>query len=434
MTSSLPLLFFLFFAADFRLVRSCCEPESGNRDHYICAPDCDEFPQGWGHGVDDVAVTGGQFQNLHSFSFPSTVRVVSLRRCSFEQIDYDSFDQDRLVTVKFEAVDIGWIRPDAFTDARFRYSDDFSTGGPDDQSLQFLNCTIGRLSVNSFNMVSGLKKLSFVNTKIASVEDTGMIGEIFRQVEMEEGIIELASVTVIDVKGFPRIDRIMNVSEVHIEDLHQYALSNDLVDPEVHTHTLKSSTFNITQENLSTQNYDDVILSWSDVTVHCGDDIDWLMKDKDSIPGEMLNSLVCNGPERLVGEHVADLSEEEWEGHVPTVATSDDDSGVGFAVLLIIIMLGIILAVGVLVMIVMLYRCQRSRTESSLTVVMTDVKRRQNEELPPSYTSSASQDQFDMRDDDVTKVVPGDSDAVPTVAGVVNPVYHEEAPPYEHIK
>ena len=395
--------------ADVKPASSCCEEIED--DHYVCEDGCREFPDFFFSTPTNVSVTGGDFDVIPWWSFPSYGKIITLRNFRVGSIDEEAFDDtlDRVFTILFDGITIGRIKSKAFDRVHFRPTNEFPTGGEDDQSIKFINCKILSLHNNAFYGITGLKKLTFENTFIGSTERAE---RTFNQVEMEGGLVELKHVTVNNKQGFPHLDRIKNVSEVYIEDLHQYALSNDLVDPEVHTHTLKSSTFNITQENLSNQNYDDVILSWSDVTVHCGDDIDWLMKDKDSIPDEMLNSLVCNGPERLAGEHVADLSEEEWEdedtpGNEEPDYPGDEepdspgdiiqDSGnsqTGVAVILIIVV-GIIVAIGLLVLIVTLFRNRMKYPESALTVVMTDAKKRPQVELPPPYiiSSSAGQDE-----------------------------------------
>ena len=307
-----------------RLVASCCDDRE-HSGHYICEDGCRQFPW-WSYGSTNISITGGDFRYISMFAFPDTAKIITIRQCSIGYIDSQAFNRLKcLFVLKFQDVIVGRINSDAFNDLEFKVTEEFPTRTEDDLSFQFLSSTLGIIETNAFRSINLVKQLTFTDVTITAADN-----EAFRDVTMaDEGHISLRNVIAHSPQGFPGIDRIRNVSEVYIEDLHQYALSNDLVDQEVHTHTLKSSTFNITQENLSNQNYDDVILYWSDVTVHCGDDIDWLMKDKDSIPGEMLNSLVCNGPERLAGEHIADLSEEEWLGIAETTPTIDDAKTTG---------------------------------------------------------------------------------------------------------
>ena len=353
----------------------CCDFKD---EVYICE-DCTNFPRIDPNAV-HVEILNSHFCDIPEESFPPEVESITMRDCHIQTIKKCAFEKlDQLETIALDSVTISKIENSAFHDLEFT---DVKMSAPTERSvLRFTSCAIGEIEEGAFDRIKNVNDILFEDTTIGSCDDHS-----FDEVTMgtQLGTVSLRSVTVGDGDEFLNMDDIFNVHEVNIEDLVQKTLSRSLIGGSHPVrHSMSSSTFSEIDEDLSEDNYEQMEIMWSDINVHCGEDIEWLITDKTSVPPEMLNSLVCTGPGDLNGQKVADLEEADW-----AEAVSSSDLSV---VVIIAIVIGVLILLLVLIAFVV-YCVRKNRPPAPIVtptvpiaVVIANEKKTEGDDAPPSY-------------------------------------------------
>ena len=338
--------------ADLQATNPCCV-ETSSLDYFICEGLC-EFPPFSPDAV-EVSVEGGVFDAILSDHFPDSVQTIIIRNCAISNISSGAFKQlGNLVHVEFYNTTLNTIEGNAFKDLVFK-SPPTAIQTDVVLSLMFNHCVIRVLDKDAFNNIGGVELLQFSDTVISSAHKS-----TFKNIDMQDGLIELTDVTVLDDDDFLNLAFITSVTETRIEGLIQNKLSSSLLNWSGQQHTLFNSSFVDIDEDLSERSYDEDGLSWSQVDIYCGEDIEWLMEDRSSIPEEMLNSLYCNGPLHLVGQMVSELDEDEWRDEVFSVDSDDSVSTLVISIIIVCVIVVILLVLGL----VLYCKKQQKKNES----------------------------------------------------------------------
>ena len=322
----------------------CCIESSAN--HFICQGSC-QFPQ-FTPDATEVSVVGGYFAHIDSHHFPGTVQTILIIGSTIDDIDSHAFYKLRnLVHIEFYKTQITRIREDAFTDLVFK-SPLVNITTEATLSFIFNQSTIREIEENGVHDINDVEFFQFIDVVVRTANHRA-----FYKIGMKDGVIELTRVEVVDDAGAINLEFFKGVTETRIRGLSQNMLSSGLLNRDGQTHSMVYSSFVDIDEDLAGRSYNEDVLIWGQVDIYCGEDIEWLIVDKSSIPGEMLNSLHCNGPQSLEGQRVSELTEDYWRDKV-----FPDDS---LSPLLIIIIIGCaIIAISVIIGIVICI-CRRKQ-------------------------------------------------------------------------
>ena len=317
----------------------CCVALEESPDHFTCEGSC-QFPV-FSKDATDVRVIGGHFSDIKSNHFPETVQNIVISGSTIEDIHSFAFHfLHHLVHIKFYDTQIDTINDEAFTYLEFK-SPTVSIVSEARPSLIFKQCTLIEVDGDAFYNIQGLEFLQFIDTDLRSADS-----DAFKEVNMLEGLIEVIRVNVFDGDDFPDLDDIRGVTETRIQNLEQNKLSRSLLSWSGRKHTMENSGFVDIDEDLSERSYDENGLNWHQIDIYCGEDIEWLMEDRSSIPEEMLSSLYCNGPQNLVGQMVSALDEDEWRDEV---FSEDSMSTIVIIVIIVCVIVVILLIIGLVI-------------------------------------------------------------------------------------